>query len=167
MSTSISCVNQALVGMRSGGWTHLEVRHGATEPLTIERLMGRHRHRIDYRHIIMVAGAEAGAFARYVYRDDLFPTVTFRRAYDALSAAHPGTRGDLEYLRVLLLAASTMESEVDAALGLLLEQGVLPTVDRVKALVSPEQTSVPELPRLTVNLDDYDALLVGREEAAS
>jgi hypothetical protein len=44
------------------------------------------------------------AFSRYVYRDELFPSLVFRRAYDAIQSHH-GTSADLEYLRILFLAA--------------------------------------------------------------
>ena len=40
--------------------------------------------RIDYRHVIFSLVRKPGAFARYRYREALFPTVTFRCAYDAL-----------------------------------------------------------------------------------
>jgi len=144
----------------------LEVRYGQELMLTVERLLGRFGHRIDYRHIIWSLVNKPGAFARYRYREELFPTVVFRRAYDALSEAQPGTKGDLEYLRVLHLAASTMESEVLAALELLLDQGALPTLDQVKALVNPKRTTTPDLKPLTVNLQEYDGLLVEQGEVA-
>jgi hypothetical protein len=53
----------------------------------------------------------------------LFPSLTFRRAYDALVQAR-GERAEVEYVRVLHLAASTFESDVEHALDLLLERGV-------------------------------------------
>ena len=63
-----------------------------------------------------------GAFARYRFREQMFPTMTFRLAYDALREWR-GERADVEYVRILHLAATTMESTVDSALGLLLEAG--------------------------------------------
>src|SRR5674536_299956 len=53
-------------------------------------------------------GRLPGAFARYRYREDLFPSVTFRRAYDRLLVTH-GDRADIEYLRILRLAAKVGE----------------------------------------------------------
>jgi hypothetical protein len=49
-----------------------------------------------------------GAFARYRYREELFPSLTFRQAYDALCLTH-GERADVEYVRLLQLAATTSE----------------------------------------------------------
>ncbi len=72
--------------------------------LSCERLRGRFQHRVDYRHIIWSLVRKPGGFARYVYRADLFPSPTFRRAYDAIQTPHCGMKGDIEYLRILHLA---------------------------------------------------------------
>ncbi len=75
------------------------------------RLRGEDEHRIDYRHVIGWLVRKPGAFARYRYREDLYPSVTFRRAYDALVRTH-GERADVEYLRILQLAATVGETRV-------------------------------------------------------
>jgi hypothetical protein len=49
---------------------------------TMPRLRGAEQHRIDYRHVIWSLVRKPGAFAAYRYREDLFPTLTFRRAYE-------------------------------------------------------------------------------------
>jgi transcriptional regulator with XRE-family HTH domain len=139
----------------------LEVYRGTTKLLTMPRLHGHGRRRIDYRHVIWSLVRKPGAFANYRYRDELFPGLAFRRAYDALVAARP-ERADREYVRVLHLAASTAESEVEAALGLLLEHGAVPTLDAVRELVRvPGPAAVPELSAATLDLDIYDQLLSG------
>ena len=137
----------------------LEVFHQNTLQLTTDRLLGRNGHRIDYRHIIWSLVRKPGAFQRYRYRDDLFPSLTFRRAYDALQTDLGDNKADLEYLRVLHLAASTMESEVEVALECLLEAGSLPLSIEVKELVVPRRTAIPHLAEPTLNLEDYDSLL--------
>src|SRR5204863_5969497 len=117
------------------------------------------QHRIDYHHVSWSLMRKPGAFAQYRYRDDLFPTLAFRRAYDALVAAAVG-RADRDYVRVLHLAASTSEVEVDTALPLLLAQGTVPTFAAVHALVRvPGPTRVPALPPAVVDLRRYDPLL--------
>ncbi len=131
--------------------------------LCCERLRGDHLHRIDYRHVIWSLVRKPGAFERYVYREEMFPSLAFRRAYDAIQTPHRGVKGDLEYLRILHLAASTIDADVDAALELLLDDGRAITVDAVRAVVSQAASgavSVPELAPPTVDLDTYDALLV-------
>jgi hypothetical protein len=144
--------------------SRLEVWYGGDRQLTMERLLGRNKHRIDYRHIIWSLVQKPGAFERYKYREDLFPTLTFRRTYDALDAALTGWDADVDYLRILHLAASTMEADVEVALDLLLEQGDVPRIERVKALVSPSTPEVPAMPAYEVDLSDYDALLGCGEE---
>jgi hypothetical protein len=129
--------------------------------LACERLRGRGQHRIDYRHVIWSLVRKPGAFARYVYREEMFPSLVFRRAYDAIQANAAGTKGDLEYLRILHLAASTLQADVEAALVRLLDEQVAPTSERVKTLVGGESRSmVPELTAPDVDLRVYDALLV-------
>ena len=66
---------------------------------------------------------------------------------------------DLEYLRILHLAATTMESEVDAVLSDLLATGERPTFDRVKAAVTPQRPACPEIELTPPDLGSYDALL--------
>ncbi len=128
--------------------------------LCCERQVGRNRHHIDYRHVIWSLVRKPGAFARYVYRDAMFPTLAFRRAYDAIQAAQPGTRGDVEYLRILHLAASTLETEVETALELLLHEGRAIEADEVKSLVQGKTApALPNMAPLVPDLRAYDALL--------
>jgi hypothetical protein len=124
----------------------IEVFYGDIHQLTIERLLGRNGHRIDYRHIIWSLVDKPGAFPRYRYREELFPGLLFRRAYDALCEAFGhGREADLHYLRILHQAASVSESEVEAALALMLETHVTPDADRVQELVQPKQPEVPQM----------------------
>lgn len=133
--------------------------------LVCERLLGHCIARIDYRHIIWSLVQKPAAFSRYVYRDELFPSLVFRRAYDAIQSAHHGTSGDLEYLRILFLAARTMETSVEAVLSRLLQAGSAITAAAVKALVVVDEPSVaPDLAPLVVDLLSYDELV---SEAAS
>jgi hypothetical protein len=130
-----------------------------------ERLRGHDGHRIDYRHVIWSLVRKPGAFPRYRYRSDLFPSLTFRRGYDALREAMVERQADINYLRILHLAASTMECDVEAAVAMLLEAGQLPDADTVKALVSPEPPAIPELDIPAVDLAAYDELIT--EEVGS
>ena len=144
----------------------LEVHFADQLELACERLRGRNLHRIDYRHVIWSLVQKPGAFARYVYREELFPSLAFREAYDEIQAVRPGTKGDLEYLRILHLAASTMESDVVTALALLKMSDKPVTAAAVRELVAaPTPVDVPALTSTPVDLAEYDALLV--EEVAA
>jgi hypothetical protein len=137
----------------------LEVYRATTHLLTMPRLLGRGQHRIDYRHVIWSLVRKPGAFAHYRYRDDLFPSLAFRRAYDAL-LAHTPERADRHYVRLLHLAASTSEAEVEWVLETLLERQVTPTFDAVRdQLRPPAAQAVPALTAPMLDLSPYDRLL--------
>lgn len=141
----------------------LEVRLGQTVVARMERLRGQKRFRIDYRHVIHSLVRKPGAFARYRYRDEMFPRLTFRLAYDALVKRFGG-RADREYLHVLHLAATTLECDVAAALTLCLEQELVPEVATVRGLLANRGTPVPEVFVRKPDLARYDELL-GRRSA--
>jgi transposase len=137
----------------------VEAYVGTTLVCTMPRLSGRQQHRIHYQHVIWSLVRKPGAFAAYRYRDDLFPTLAFRQAYDRLCARRP-ERADREYVRVLHLAATTSEAEVEAALGRLLDGGSVPTFDAVRELVGTSQpVAVPQLRAAPLNFGIYDRLL--------
>ena len=141
----------------------IDVRHGEKSQLVVERLHGRHGHHINYRHIIWSLVQKPWAFAQYRYREELFPSLVFRKAYDAFLSKHSDRGADLEYLRVLHLAASTAESEVEAVLERLLSAGTLTSAAEVKAAVAPRKVVMPVLETPSVNLHEYDGLLGGEE----
>ena len=138
---------------------HLEVYYKGSLIEGMERVRGEREARVDYRHIIGSLVRKPGAFARYRFREQMFPTMTFRLAYDALREWR-GERADVEYVRILHLAATTMESTVDSALALLLEAGGPFDYAAVRELASPAPLQAPvlSLPG-TPDLRVYDSLL--------
>jgi hypothetical protein len=140
----------------------LEGYVGSTLAFTLPRLVGKQQHRIDYHHVIWGLVRKPGAFAAYRYRDDLFPTTIFRLAYDRLLVSRP-QRGNQEYVRILHLAATTCEADVETALDLLLETNSIPTFDAVRDLVHPPRSSTA-LAMTAPNLDlsSYDQLIPSR-----
>jgi transposase len=141
----------------------LEVYYGGALQLEVERLLGRGGKRINYRHIIWSLVRQPGAFERYRYREELFPTLAFRKTYDALQKEAPGFKGDLEYLRVLHLSAATMESQVAEALEALLSEGLVPLYEAVRSRVTPGKPEIPDVKAPEVDLHAYDDLLTDRE----
>jgi hypothetical protein len=83
----------------------------------------------------------------------------FRRTYDALCGAQAVRAAEVEYVRILHLAASTMESDVAQALEGLLAAGTVPTAAQVRARVAPERPEVPDVAAGAVDLAEYDGLL--------
>lgn len=138
---------------------HLEVYFNGVFQFRAPWIPWEQRHAVNYRHLIGRLVRKPGAFRNYRFKSALFPTETFRWAYDALSAALSERTADREYLQILHHAAQTMESTVEAALDVLRRQGVVPRLDRVLDLSPPP---IPELPRirpLEVSLAEYDDLL--------
>jgi hypothetical protein len=140
--------------------TTVEVLYRGQVIETMPRLRGERDHRIDYRHIIGSLVRKPGAFARYRYREELFPSLTFRQAYDALCVTH-GERADVEYVRLLHLAATTSECQVDATLTTLLREAQPFDYAGVQALVTPTTPRLPVVHLPRPDLSQYDALLLG------
>lgn len=139
----------------------IEVSCRGVPQMTAPRLTGRGGHRINYRHIIDWLVRKPGAFRNYRYREDLFPTLNFRVAYDRLREGCSERVADIEYLRILKHAARTMECEVDAVLELLCEEGVLPRWNTVLEFCPQDAVEVPEVDMPPVDLQQYDQLLTG------
>jgi transposase len=136
---------------------HLEVYHGPERIAHISRPTGRQAV-IDYRHVIEALLRKPGAFARYHYREELFPSRTYRRAYDRLVADHGAGPGELEYLRLLKLTAELGGSAMEGLLGELLGPGTPPwrTATLRGRLCPPTRVALVEP---AVDLSVYDALL--------
>jgi hypothetical protein len=132
------------------------------EPLP--RLRGRHKHRIEYRHVIEWLVRKPGAFADYCYQADLFPSSRFRLAYDVLLQQQP-RRAAKEYLGILHLAARETESGVEAVLVRLLDEGRPLSVATVTEELhkSDKRLSLTEVTVGPVDLASYDALLENME----
>jgi hypothetical protein len=134
----------------------------------LPRLRGQRKHRIQYRHVIHSLVKKPGAFERYRYREDLFPSVLFRVAYDELRQDCPGT-AVRQYLRLLLWAAEISQERVEGCLKQLIEQGKRIRADQVWEGLKPDQQG-PEKWQLsipTVEVAAYDDLLESVEEVAS
>jgi len=124
----------------------------------LPRLRGQRWARIDYHHVIWSLVKKPGAFARYRWREELFPSLVFRRTYDALRSFH-GERADAQYVRILHLAAVSGEEVVERIFSELLEGGERFDADRVRLAVRPERPSVPTVAIGAPDLKVYDALL--------
>ena len=145
---------------------HLEVWYAQRCVEKIPRLRGEGKHHIQYRHIIDWLVRKPGAFENYKYREDLFPSLTFRMAYDRLKAQHTVQKASKEYLKTLQLAATEGESLVEQALEILLELGGLVSFVHVQMIVENWKTApqpTADLHIETVDLSSYDGLLNDKE----
>ena len=115
--------------------------------------------RIDYRHVIASLVRKPGAFARYVYREELFPRPVFRQAYDRLKEVEE-RKADQRYLRLLALAATFGEDPVGDQLGSALRNGEVPLADVIELrLRQPAPAEPTRVAPFTPELGSYDALI--------
>ena len=102
------------------------------------------------------------------YREALFPTLVFRQAWEQLQQWHSPRKADLIYLRLLRLAARTMECEVEAVLKrLLLAHRRWDDRDVEPWLALPPTTVVPTLAPPVIDLNRYDQLLTEVSDVAA
>lgn len=139
----------------------IEIYHSSKLQLRAPRLLGRGKHEIDYRHVIHSLLRKPGAFASYRYREAMFPTLAFRRAFDRLETSCSERVAVHDYLRILALAADAHEVEVDDVLQHLLEHKILPRWTTVEEFLPGDAIVVPELAPFTPDLRAYDAYLAG------
>ena len=142
----------------------IAVWYADQEVLCVERLRGQDKHRIDYRHVIDWLVRKPGAFARYRYQADLFPTVRFRQAYDRLVSQEPA-RADQDYLRILQQAATGSEAAVDAALAQLLTETKQVSIVAVERLLGSDSmmSLAAAVTVAAADLGQYDELLEHKE----
>jgi Mu transposase, C-terminal domain len=156
-------VPTSLIGKEVTVYVHewsLDIYYAGQLLDTLPRLIGQKSHHVNYRHLIDTLLRKPGGFRRYRFREDLFPQFIFRRAWEQLNQWHPPRRADIVYLRVLRLAARTFESDVTAALELLVNRGQRWDETDVEQFLEPEPIAVPQLSRGAVELGHYDQLLV-------
>ena len=115
---------------------------------------------LDYRHVIDHLLRKPGAFERYRYREQLFPSLAFRQAYDHLRAQQGQRAGAVEYLRLLKLASEVGESDIEVMLADFLSPPYPPwSVDQLRDILAPRPRPCLELAALVPECRSYDALL--------
>lgn len=145
----------------------LKVYSGRERWLTRRRQRGNSGMVLDYRHVIERRLRKPGAFERYRYREELFPTLVFRQAYDRLVAQAGSRTGGVEYLRLLKLASEVSQDDLE----LMLVEFVCPPhpqwpVDELRTLLQPQARTQPALAALEPEWSSYDALLSASQEVA-
>ena len=161
-------VNSRLIGERVDvrlRAERLEVWYGQRKLEEIPRLRGRGKHRINYRHVIDWLVRKPGAFENYRYREELFPTSSFRMAYDELKRRYRDGAAR-HYLKILQLAAQESERAVDETLRQLLATGRPVEFELVEHLVLQGLRIAPPATEVAVEPVDpgcYDELYEDEE----
>jgi transposase len=139
---------------------------GAREVARLPLSRGDRGAVIDFRHLIVDLLRKPGAFAGFRWREEMFPSLVYRAAYDRLTLA--GGDADKRYLEVLKLAADEGQTAVENALEQLLAtpRGVVSSKE-VRGMLDTWrdlEREWRERPGLEADLSDYDALLDSGEE---
>ena len=148
------------------GENEIALLAGAREVARLPLSRGDRGAGIDFRHLIRDLLRKPGAFAGYRWREEMFPSLVYRAAYDRLERV--GGAVDKRYLEVLKLAADEGVTAVENALEQLLAtpRGVI-SAKEVRGMLDTwrglEREWRERLP-LEVSLSDYDALLDGGED---
>jgi hypothetical protein len=120
---------------------------------------------LDYRHVIDHLLRKPGAFERYRYREQLFPSRSFRQAYDQLVGKQGQRGGAVEYLRLLKLASEVGESDIEVMLADYLSPPYPAwSVEGLRRILQPERRPHIELTDLRPEWSSYDALLSSEPE---
>ncbi len=137
--------------------TTVSFHHAGVEVARYPRALTQ-QARIDYRHVSASLVRKLGAFARYLYREELFPRPVFRQAYDQLFAAAPA-QADRHYIELLALAARTNATLVATVLGALLRAGEIPRADVVEKQLHTAPPTAYALAAFMPELHSYDSLV--------
>jgi hypothetical protein len=165
---NVYSVPSRLIGEQVEARLHVdqvEIWYGQKKVAQMPRLRGRHKHRVDYRHIIDWLVRKPGALEHYRYRDELFPTSRFRMTFDLLEEQLGKYQGSKQYLKILELAARNSEVRVDAALRVLLEAGEEQiSAEKIEAMLGADHAvAVRDVQVTAVDLRIFDQLFTEKE----
>lgn len=139
---------------------HLDVYYRHTQVEHVARLVGNNKQHVQYRHLVDSLLRKPGSFRQYRYRDACFPRLVFRQAWERLNQWHAPRQADLRYLRILRLAARTLECDVaDILTELMASDQRWDETDVEQRLEARPPLVVPSLRVPPVNLVQYDQLL--------
>jgi hypothetical protein len=123
-----------------------------------ERVRGGGTYHVAWRDVVGWMARKPGALRRYRYREALFPSAVYRRAYERLDESLPTWTADTNYLQVLLLARDGSAGDIELALEELEAAGELARFERVRDLVVGERPARPDVAIGDVELGSYDGL---------
>lgn len=156
ISNSTYSVNSRLIGETVSVYLfndHLDIYYD--EQLVeknIPRMRGKKNYFINYTHIIEYLVRKPNAFLNYRYQSDLFPTCSFRIAYDYLKRLMPMNAHKI-YIKILYLAYKEGEDIVDEVIRYIIDNELPLLYENVSKYV----LSKTELPKKTdINIDEID-----------
>ena len=141
----------------------LECFLGATPVATLRRGRPisdiRGGHVVDYRHVIHALRRKPMALTNLIYRDQLFPRIAYKRAFDALREHGDDKRACKIMVELLALAHErACEAELARAIAAELDARRLPDLTVLRARFRPEAATVPTVAVELAPLHAYDEL---------
>ena len=138
---------------------------GTTPVLTVARRYfkrnGPRQRVVDYRHLIGALIRKPQAFRHSVFRDELFPSSVFRRAWETLDQRLDPRKACRVYVGLLHLAAMQgCEAALADHLAAVLDAGGTPDLEAARAaVVPPVLAAAPAVMIPAPDLAVYDELL--------
>jgi hypothetical protein len=155
-------VPSRLIGQRLRVEVHeavLKLYLGREPVMEVVRVCGDRGAAINFRHVVGPLLRKPGAFVNYQHREQLYPTVEYRAAYDRLVQDHGERPGVIEYLHLLNLAVEYTVEAVQAAMAPWMKGSKKWRAAEVRTVLAPSPVLVPELAALSPELASYDQLL--------
>ena len=144
---------------------HIALWYRGRKVLEMPRLIGTGQVSFDYCDVIDSLVRKPGGFVNYRYREYMFPTITFRKAFDIVVVQLGEQAGVKCYLKILYMAKHHGQVNVESELHRIIELGE--TIDP-KAIEAKVNTASPaslvEDPLIEQpDLETYNALLEHKE----
>jgi hypothetical protein len=121
---------------------------------------------INFRDMVAPMLRKPGAFLNYQHREQLYPTVAYRAAYDRLVQDHGQRPGVIEYLHLLKLAIDQTVEKVEGAMVAWMSGARKWGAADVRASLVPAEVLIPPVAELAPDLERYDQLISRPEEVA-
>ncbi|MDA2931297.1 IS21 family transposase, partial [Acidobacteria bacterium AH-259-O06] len=137
---------------------HVEIFFAGQCVCSMQRLRGKGKARMHYRHVISSLVRKPGAFANYRYREEMFPSTVFRQAYDYLQENDLG-HASRRYLKILQWSAMNSEASMEAALRCLLDAGEDLCFERLVSMAEGPVQEPLKIDIVAPDLSSYDGLL--------
>jgi transposase len=156
-----------------GQWLRVEVHEsilklylGRQPVLELPRARGDRGAVINFRDMVAPMLRKPGAFLNYQHREQLYPTVAYRAAYDRLVQDHGQRPGVIEYLHLLKLAIDQTVEKVEGAMVAWMSGARKWGAAEVRASLVPAEVLIPPVAELAPDLERYDQLISRPEEVA-
>jgi transposase len=146
----------------------VELWYAGKLQLSMPRMIGKELVFIDFRHVIDSLVRKPGAFARFRYREHMYPSIEFRKLLDHLVEQLGEPAGISVYLHVLLCAkqegmavAESISKKMIEMASTLTKKSALAMLKDIQSIAesSVVEDCVVEIP----DLDAYDSLLEHKE----